>query len=253
MTSHNASKQPQKLEFPAEWMGTDAGQSHALAEAAFVKRLQQGEQEAWSHFVNDYGVRLNKYLEAQLPTLDDVNDVLSDTLMAIVRAIRTFDHKIPLATFVYQLMHQTVAEYWRRRANYPRSWVATLATTQKPPASWQHPISRLPEALQHVLLLRYHVGYSIDEIATLVGKSYQETETLLQQARRQLQTSWEATAMHDLTYGGERGLLQSVLQMLQTQYGKCATHNMAEEALLFQRAIRHLQRLMDEYPVRELS
>lgn len=253
MTSHNVSEQPQKLEFPAEWTSTDSSQSHALAEAAFVKRLQQGEQEAWSHFVSEYNVRLTNYLAAQLPTMDDVNDVLSETLMAMVRTIRTFDHKVTLATFVYQLMHQTLADYWRRRANYPRSWIASLAKVQKPPASWQHPISQLPEALQHVLLLRYHVGYSIDEIARLLGKSYQETETLLQQARRQLQGSWEATAMHDLTQGGERGLLQSVLQMLQTQYGKCTTHNMAEEALLFQRAIRHLQRLMDEYPVRELS
>jgi len=222
------------------------------AEPALVERLKLGEEEAWAHFVTDYSVRLHDYLKARLPTTEDAQDVLSDTLLGVVQAIRAFDHKIPLLTFVYQIVHRKIIEYWQRRASGIQPFSLPGVVPSQEVSVRYDPVLRLPKELQRILLLRYYVGYSIDEIATLLGKSSQETETLLQQARRQLQASWEKPTKHTFTEGRVYTLFQSVVPMLQTQYGKCSTQNMVEEARLFQRAIRHLQRLLSEYTMSEL-
>jgi DNA-directed RNA polymerase specialized sigma24 family protein len=49
----------------------------------------------------------------------------------------------------------------------------------------------LPEISRQVLLLRYHVGLSVSEIAEIIERSYKGTESLLSRARSQLRAALE--------------------------------------------------------------
>jgi DNA-directed RNA polymerase specialized sigma24 family protein len=56
----------------------------------------------------------------------------------------------------------------------------------------------LPELTRTVLLLRYQVGLSVPEIATIIERSYKGTESLLSRARTTLRS-----ALNEAGFGNE--------------------------------------------------
>jgi DNA-directed RNA polymerase specialized sigma24 family protein len=56
----------------------------------------------------------------------------------------------------------------------------------------------LPELSKQALILRYHVGLSVGEIAQVIDRSYKGTESLLSRARQQLRDAMtEAGFAHE--------------------------------------------------------
>lgn len=222
-------------------------QSDAPDEAAFVAQLKRGDQQAWTEFVDNYSPLLYNHLRPRLPTHDAADDVLNETLMALVRAIRQFDHQVSLTTFVFALAQRAVADYWRRlpQAELDHSTAISPAL-----------VDGLPDLLQQALLLRYHNGYSIDEIAHILGRSNKATESLLQRARNSLRIQMAAGAIPAVENAPDLmrpASLCSVLPMLSTQQQTCLDLQMPTEAAIFQRALRFLQRLMSEQPASETT
>lgn len=54
-----------------------------------------------------------------------------------------------------------------------------------------------PNHLQ-VLLMRYHVGLGVDEIAKVLGVSYKSTESLLSRARLELRKALDNARVRDV-------------------------------------------------------
>lgn len=223
-------------------------QSDAPDEVAFVAQLKRGDQQAWTELVDKYNTLLYNHLRHRLPTHDAANDVLNETLLALVRAIPQFDHQVSLTTFVFALAQRAVADYWRR---LPQSELDLYSTAISPGL-----VDGLPELLQQALLLRYHSGYSIDEIAQILGRSYKATESLLQRARNSLRTHMAAGGIPAVENAPDLmrpASLCSVLPMLSTQQQTCLDLQMPTEAAIFQRSLRFLQRLMSEQPASETT
>jgi RNA polymerase sigma factor (sigma-70 family) len=153
---------------------------------AFLKRLQEGDQEAWSLLVDEWSPRLYNYLVYNTRNPEDAQDVLSDTLMGLVQSIRAFDGNVTLVTFIYSIAYRKVADYWRR-SKQEDELPASLSVAG--PSSMRielaEALEELPEQAQQILLLRYHVGLSVAEIAEVLGRSYKATESLLGRVRRQ--------------------------------------------------------------------
>lgn len=230
-------------------------QTDRAAEIAFVERLQQGEQAAWSQLVEEYGPRLQEHLKAQLPTDDDVADVLSETFMGLVQTIRTFDNRVHLSTFLYAIAHRKVADYWKQRRSREGQLRREREYTTEG-AAIQALLDEFPEAEEYILLLRYQAGLSLDEIAYHLGLQPQSAATLLQIARRKLQTALNGQdAQQPYTKMPEMQppLLVSIHRMLVAQQQRCLQQNMTQEATLFQRAIWFLQSLSDAHPVGETT
>ena len=82
--------------------------------AGYLRRLQQGDEVAWVQFVDEWSPRLYSYVKYNLRGADDTEDVLSEILVAVVQAVRTFDGNVTLATFIYSIAYRKVADYWRR-------------------------------------------------------------------------------------------------------------------------------------------
>ena len=257
MTNHEQENKSTPTDVPpVDFTGTrsrSTPQGDRLAEPAFVERLKQGEQAAWTQLVEEHGPRLQEHLKAQLPTDDDAADVLSETMMGLVQTIRTFDNHVPLSTFLYAIADRKVADFWKSRRS--REW--RLRTSQghtTHEAAIQALLSEFPEAEEYILLLRYQVGLSVDEIAHHLGLQSQSAATLLQTARRKLQAALigqDAEQPYPGTLETEQPLLISIQQMLAAQQQRCLQKGMTQEATLFQRAIWFLQRLTDAHTVSE--
>ncbi len=160
----------------------------SFSEEAFILRLQQGDQDTWTEFVKgDYGVMLYNYLSTKLPTTQDVEDVATETFSASVRAIKNFDGRVKLSTFLISLAKHKIADFWRKQQDTTELSDAFVGPGLNEESMEFFEVLQLlkPEHRQ-VLLMRYHIGLGVDEIADILGKTYRGAESLLSRARAEL-------------------------------------------------------------------
>ncbi len=175
------------IPFKIQSNNDDNKEDHATPhDALILQRLKDGDQEAWSALVDEWSPRLFNYLMYNTRNQDDAQDVLSETLFGLVQSIRTFDGNVTLATFIYAIAYRKVADYWRRsRETYELPlWLSTAGPTSTR-LEVDEALEELSEQGQQALLLRYHDGLSVAEIAEVLGRSYKATESLLSRVRRQ--------------------------------------------------------------------
>jgi hypothetical protein len=97
--------------------------------------------------------------------------------------------------------------------------------------------------------MRYHHGYSIEEIAHQLGRSYKGTISLLQRAHKSLLVSMSDTGVSSK----RQAPLITILRMLLTQQQKCLSLKMDQEARIFQRALQFLHYLTATYTLGETT
>lgn len=178
----------------------DAVASAERSELELLQNLQAGDQNAWIEFVQTIRPRLFSYLRHNVPTVEDAEDVLGETMIAAVRALKDFDGRASLSTFVFSLAYRKIADFWRKRQE-----TEALLEQQRSPLSvdsesleFAEVLDRLPELSKQALILRYHVGLSVGEIAQVIDRSYKGTESLLSRARQQLRDAMiEAGFTHE--------------------------------------------------------
>ncbi|MEZ4682231.1 MAG: RNA polymerase sigma factor [Caldilineaceae bacterium] len=161
--------------------------THATPHAQeFLRRLQDGDGDAWEQLMDEWSTKLYNYMLYNTRTADDAQDVLSETLLGVVQSIKNFDGNVNLSTFIYSIAYRKVADYWRRSKQTVELPV-TLSTAgpDSMGLELQEALAELPELAQQALLLRYHAGLSVSEIAEVLGRSYKATESLLSRVRRQ--------------------------------------------------------------------
>lgn len=170
------------------------------SEHELLQRLQIGDQHAWMEFVQIMRPRLFNYLRHNVPTVEDAEDVLGETMIAAVRSLKDFDGRVSLSTYVFSLAYRKIADFWRKRQD-----TVSLAEQQRSSLKvgsdsleFAELLDLLPETAKHVLILRYHVGLSVGEIAQVIDRSYKGTESLLSRARQQLRD-----AMAEADFGHE--------------------------------------------------
>lgn len=162
------------------------------SERDLLYRLKSGDQHAWAEFTREYSARVYNYLLAKLPNSEDADDVLSETMLAAVKAVQTFDGRASLSTLIFAIAQRKAADFWRKR----QQTTELLETMQATPVVTDHlefmeALNKLPKHSQEVLLLRYQVGLGVQEIADVIGRSYKAVESLLSRAREQLREALE--------------------------------------------------------------
>jgi RNA polymerase sigma-70 factor, ECF subfamily len=164
-------------------------ESESKARADYLERLQAGDKAAWEQFLAKWNPLLYSYVSYNLRGADEADDIVGETLLALVPAIRNFDGNVSLSTFVYSIAYRKVVDYWRARQvtfELPE-WLSTAGPSDISIELYEA-LAKLPEPGQQVLLLRYHAGLSVAEIADILGRSYKATESLLSRVRRQFES-----------------------------------------------------------------
>ena len=157
---------------------------------AYLQRFRIGDDAAWSLFVAEWSPYLYNYVRTNLRGADDIEDILSEILLGIVEGIRSFDGNAALSTFVYSIAYRKVVDHWRRK-RITTELTEELSTTDSTLSFDIHEVlAELPEQVQQALILRYYVGLSVSEVATVLGRSYKATESLLSRGRHQFQNAF---------------------------------------------------------------
>ena len=160
-----------------------------------LEHLRYGDSAAWDTFVADWSPRLFSYLRYSLPTREDAEDALSETLVATVEAIKHFDGKSQVSTWLYSIARRKVADFWRKSSNTEELSDLFQDTPNGFSLEFREALAALPEQSRQALLLRYREGFSVSEVSEIMGRTYKATESLLSRGRallaRQLQPEAE--------------------------------------------------------------
>ena len=130
--------------------------------------------------------------------MSDVDAVLGRTMQAIVESIYHFDESMTFEAFIYSIAVREVGYFYHQRRHIGKlviidtmqNTVGTdLSSPDAPstsePMEFYQTLAQLPDPSRQAMLLRYRIGFSVDEIARIVGQSYNATCSLLRQGQRQ--------------------------------------------------------------------
>lgn len=161
----------------------------------FLRRLQSGEELAWQQLLEEWQDSLYRYLCYNLPSTDIAQDTLGETFVALVQAIQRFDGNVAISTFIFSIASRKVADYYRRRKL--TSALPETLTVRGPSSDaleFGEAFASISPHYREALLLRYHIGLSVSEVADVLGRTYKATESLLSRGRRELQSALESAS-----------------------------------------------------------
>lgn len=159
------------------------------ADKRLLRRLQEGDQATWTQFYNDWVQPLYNFIRSNgISNPDDIEEILSDTWIAAPRAIENFDgQNATLKTFLFTLARRKIADHWRRHKP-TEDLPDAIPVSHSPDESLilREALAQMPDHERQVLILRYYEGFSVSEIAEIMGRTYKGTESLLSRARKRL-------------------------------------------------------------------
>ncbi len=166
-------------------------QQSSGTDPVFLKRLQAGDERAWEALLQQWQQPLYRYLCYTLSDAEQASDILGETLVALVQAIQNFDGRVALSTFIFKIASNKTIDYWRKKKVTTRllSWELSVDGPNSQRLELQEALATLPEEYRQALLLRYHIGLSVTEVAEVLGKSYKATESLLSRGRKRLKAA----------------------------------------------------------------
>ena len=83
---------------------------------ALVARCLAGDQDACATLVNTYARMVGTVIWRATGELGEVDDLTQETFLRVFRALRYYDQRARLSTWIYTIAHRVTIDFLRRRA-----------------------------------------------------------------------------------------------------------------------------------------
>jgi len=179
-------------------------------EAALVRRLRDGDPEAFETMVREYGGRMLAAARRIVGTEEDARDAVQEAFLAAFKSIRSFAGAARLSTWLHRIVVNAALMKLRSRRRRREDSIEELLPRfrddgcwSESPAAWDMPgdgvlerqearaavrraIERLPASYRTVLTLRDIEEFDTDETATALGTTGNAVKIRLHRARQAL-------------------------------------------------------------------
>jgi RNA polymerase sigma-70 factor (ECF subfamily) len=182
------------------------------SDRALVARMGAGDQRAFDEFFHSSAPRLAAFA-ARRSGLDaaSVEDVVQNTLVKAVRNLASYRGEAALFTWLTEICRHELADVYRKAARRPdhtnldelnsatRHAQLRVPAQHEPAAQIETEMRRtavnralqaLPERYALALQAKYRDGFSVDEIAELLGLTSTAAQSLLARARDAFREHW---------------------------------------------------------------
>ena len=184
-------------------------------EAALVRRLRDGDPEAFETMVREYGGRMLATARRLVGTEEDARDAVQEAFLAAFKSIRSFAGAARLSTWLHRIVVNAALMKLRGRrrrredsieellprfrhdgcwSESPAAWDMSsdgMLERQEARAAVRRAIDRLPASYRTVLTLRDIEEFDTDETATALGTTGNAVKIRLHRARQALKTLLE--------------------------------------------------------------
>ncbi len=148
-----------------------------------VRKVKQGDAEAFGELMNRYEAKLTRYLGRFLHDDDAVTDVLQDVLVKAYINIQSFDESYTFSSWVYRIAHNEALNVLKKKKSTPFSWfdpealVPYFAYHDKTEENIdlevlkkdiEQVLIKLPESYREILVLYFYEELSYKEISLVL-------------------------------------------------------------------------------------
>ena len=136
---------------------------------------------AYERLYKEYRPTVYAYISARVSSREDAEDLCQHVFVKLYKALETFDReKASMSTFVYQLSHNAVIDYYRTSHRHEalseddavlpsaENVVMDRAKAEEIAAA----LSQLPQQQRDILVLRFYRGWTLARIALETGLTY---------------------------------------------------------------------------------
>jgi len=171
-------------------------------ETSLVKQILANEGDAFDEFYQRYVPRLYRAIfYACSSRQNDAEDILQETMLAVMRSLKRFNGKSGLYTWLYAIARHKIQDYYRKGSRHkanlsptpPDELIIPLADTAPSPESLvihrdtlQRALADLPVHYRIVLIGKYVDGFSVKELASILKRSEKSVESMLTRSRTAL-------------------------------------------------------------------
>ncbi len=155
-------------------------------------------QEELEYLMNHYGDEIKRFCTLQLKDPFQAEDAAQDTFIKAWKALDTFRNECSQKTWLIRIAGNTCREYqrtgWfrhRGRRIAPENLPENAQEVRFPDGEVSGAISSLPAKLRTVVLLRYYEGFTLHEIAEMIGVSAATAKRQIRKANQLLRKKLE--------------------------------------------------------------
>jgi RNA polymerase sigma factor (sigma-70 family) len=182
--------------------------SKQLNDQQIVAGILSGDERSLRSFYRQYHQSITSYIKMKIQNEADAEEVIQDTLLATIEAMRDFSFRSSLFTFMCSIANHKVIDFYRRKKikhmvfSAMPDIEALLVSLISPENILDEEILRdkinktfdlIAPMYKKILQLKYIYGYSVDEIAEKLSISFKSAESQLFRARKAFTTAY-ATA-----------------------------------------------------------
>ena len=170
-----------------------------MGDRELIGKIIARDRRAVATFYRTYAPKLRRFIATKINDGRDGEEILQDTLFAFLEAIRDFQGKSNLQTFLYSICNHKIIDFYRRKKirHVVFSKVPQLEALISPLLSPEdeldatllkekvaHVLSMLLPNYRRVLILKYFDHMSVGEISKRLSVSAKSAESQLFRARR---------------------------------------------------------------------
>lgn len=89
------------------------------ADKALVKRIRQGESDAWQECIDLFEGRLLAFARSRLSDQSSAEDIVQETFMGFLKALPNYDENTPLESWLFSIAAHKLIDAMRRTGRRP--------------------------------------------------------------------------------------------------------------------------------------
>ena len=148
------------------------------SEASQVHRAKAGEQAVWDEWFDAFYPKLYRYAFIRLGRRSEAEDIVSQVFLEAVRQIDRYQYTgRPVLAWLYRIEHNLVYERLKQAERAPEPEEAASAELIAGPETLVanidllNALNELSEEQRDVIILRFYLSMSAQEVGALIGKS----------------------------------------------------------------------------------
>lgn len=111
------------------------------ADSLLIKRIRQGDSDAWNDLISRYEGRLLAFVESRLSNRAAGEDIVQEAFIGFLNSLPNFDGRRPLESYLFSICAYKLTDHLRREGRRPS---VPLSSGTESSGEWQLPSPARP-------------------------------------------------------------------------------------------------------------
>lgn len=165
----------------------------------YIEGILKGKERALSAFYKLYSPKIFAFIKRKTSTKEDAEEILQDALLSAIDALRDFNYRSSLSTFLHAIAKRKVVDFYRKKKlkkilfSQAPQLESLLTSLLGPEEVYQEKqirlgidkaLNSLKPLYRKILTLKYFDGKTVSQITQELNLTFKSTESMLFRARK---------------------------------------------------------------------